>query len=80
MDAQGEEGGVNWDGRRILDDLADAGWSIYRVAQHLGRKWDTVNRWRDTEPRYSDAKALLDLHGRICPTTPSVDVSRETYP
>jgi hypothetical protein len=47
---------------RILDELKAAGVSTYKVAIHLGRDWDTVNGWREHEPRYSDGQALLKLH------------------
>lgn len=53
---------MNWEGERIFGELEKAGWTIYRIAQKLGRKWDTVERWKKIEPRYSDAKAILDLH------------------
>jgi hypothetical protein len=61
--------GVIWEGARLLHELEVAGWTIYRIADHLGRKWDTVNRWRSVEPRFSDAQAVIKLHGEVCSTT-----------
>jgi hypothetical protein len=54
------------DWNRILDDLAEAGYSVYRVAQMLGHKWDTVKAWRVGDPKHADGKALLVLHARVC--------------
>ena len=51
---------------RILDELRACGVSTYKVALQLGRDWDTVNGWRQHEPRHSDGKALLKLHAMIC--------------
>lgn len=62
---------MTWNGEKILGELEAKGWTIYRIAEKLGRKWDTVNRWRSIEPRFSDAQAILKLHA---------EVSRETLP
>ena len=52
----------------ILDSLRDAGWSGYRVANALGRKWDTVQGWRTGEPKHADGEALLILFREHCST------------
>ena len=58
-----------WNGPALFDDLERAGWTVYRIAEKLGRKWDTVKRWRTVEPRYSDAQAIIQLHSEVCGTT-----------
>ena len=49
----------------ILDDLRGRGYSVYRVASILGRKWDTVKAWRTGEPKHSDGQALLKLYSDV---------------
>jgi hypothetical protein len=51
---------------KILDELRDAGYSGYRVAQALGRSWNTVQGWREHEPKHSDGEALKALHAKLC--------------
>lgn len=51
---------------RLLDELRDAGHSGYAVAKALGRNWDTVQGWRQHEPKHSDGEALKALHARYC--------------
>lgn len=50
------------DWAQVLDELRAAGYSPYRIAKLLGRKWDTVQAWREGEPKHSDGEALLRLH------------------
>jgi hypothetical protein len=47
---------------RILDELRNAGMTIYKVSLMLGRDWDTVNGWRKHEPKHCDGVALLKIH------------------
>lgn len=61
---------IDW--AQILDQLRDAGYSGYRVAQILDRKWDTIQNWRHSEPKHADGEALLALHAKV--------VSRESFP
>lgn len=55
---------VNWS--RVLDDLKGCGWSVYAVAKAMGKKYDTVQGWREHEPKHADGVALLTLHAREC--------------
>lgn len=55
---------TNW--AKLLDDLRDAGHSGYAVAKALGRNWDTVQGWRQHEPKHSDGEALKALHAQYC--------------
>lgn len=57
---------TNW--AQLLDELRDAGFSGYYVAKELGRNWDTVQGWRNHEPKHSDGEALKALHQRHCRT------------
>lgn len=57
---------MTWDGQRLFDELEDRGWTIYRIAERMNRKWDTVKRWRKIEPRFSDAQAIIALHAEVC--------------
>lgn len=54
---------VNWG--QVLDELKLAGYSQYFVAKALGRHWNTVEGWREHEPRHADGQALLTLHMRL---------------
>lgn len=54
----------------LLDELRDAGYSGYAVAQALGKNWNTVQGWRKSQPRHADGEALKALHAKY--------VSRET--
>lgn len=55
---------IDWG--KILDELRNAGYSGYYVATALGRKWDTVQGWREHEPKHSDGEALKALHSKLC--------------
>lgn len=55
---------VKTDWGRLLDELRDAGWSGYAVANALGKSWNTVQGWRKSEPKHSDGEALKALHAR----------------
>lgn len=55
---------TNW--AQLLDELKDAGVSVYSVAKALGRSWDTVDGWRKSEPRHSDGEALKVIHAKYC--------------
>lgn len=55
---------ANWG--QMLDDLKAAGISIYSVAKALGRHWDTVDGWRQSEPRHCDGEALKAIHAKYC--------------
>lgn len=50
---------------KILDEIVSAGYSVYYVAKALGRNWDTVNGWREHEPKHSDGEALKALHAKL---------------
>lgn len=52
---------------RMLDELRDAGYSGYAVAQSLGKSWNTVQGWRRHQPKHSDGEALKALHARYVP-------------
>lgn len=56
---------MSWDGQRLFKDLEEHGWTIYRIAKHFGRKWDTIARWRDNEPLFSEAQAIIELHAEV---------------
>jgi hypothetical protein len=64
-----QEVAMIWNGQKLFEELEANGWTIYRISEHLGRKWDTVNRWRFIEPRFSDAQAILTLHSEVVKTT-----------
>lgn len=51
---------------RLLDELIAAGFTVYFVSQALGRSWNTVDGWREHEPKHSDGEALKALHARHC--------------
>jgi nitrogen regulatory protein PII-like uncharacterized protein len=51
---------------RLLDELRDAGYTGYAVAKAMGRNWDTVQGWREHEPKHSDGEALKALHAKYC--------------
>lgn len=53
---------TNWG--QLLDELEAVGWSGYAVAQALGKHWNTVQGWREHEPRHRDGEALKVLHAR----------------
>lgn len=55
---------TNW--AKLLDELREAGYSGYYVAKALGRNWDTVQGWREHEPRHCDGEALKALHAKLC--------------
>lgn len=50
---------------KLLDELRDAGYSGYYVANALGRNWNTVQGWREHEPKHSDGEALKALHAEL---------------
>lgn len=52
---------------RLLDELRDAGYSGYAVAKALGKSWDTVQGWREHQPRHADGEALKALHAKYVP-------------
>jgi uncharacterized protein Smg (DUF494 family) len=64
--AMTEEFGIKTDWAKLLDELRDAGFSGYAVAKALGRNWDTVQGWREHEPRHSDGEALKAFHRKHC--------------
>ena len=64
---------------RILDELRESGWSIYAIANALGRKWDTVNGWREHEPKHSDGEALRELHARECESSSTGNIPVSPY-
>mgnify|MGYP001600059064 CR=1 FL=1 len=53
------------DWARLIEELHDHGWTVYRIAERLNRKWDTVNRWKTSEPKHSDGEALKKLHEEV---------------
>ena len=55
---------TNWG--QMLDDLKEAGISIYSVAKAMGRSWNTVQSWRTVEPRHCDGEALKAIHAKYC--------------
>lgn len=55
---------TNWG--EMLDDLKEAGISIYAVAKAMGKSWDTVDGWRQCEPRHCDGEALKTIHAKYC--------------
>lgn len=56
---------LNWPA--IMDDIRNAGCSVYRAAKTLGRPETTVWSWtRGVEPTYSNGAALLQLHAKYC--------------
>lgn len=56
---------TNWE--QILEDLRLAKWTTYKVAHALGKKWETVDAWKNgsSEPRHSEGEALLKLHKEL---------------
>jgi hypothetical protein len=64
-----QEVAMTWNGQKLFEELEANGWTIYRIATLLDRKWDTVNRWRFIEPKFSDAQAILTLHAEVVKTT-----------
>ncbi len=49
---------------KILADLRTAGFLTYKVAVHVGCKWDTVKAWEcgNSEPRYSQGITILEMY------------------
>lgn len=51
---------------KLLDDLHAKGWSLYRIAKHVGEcRIETVRNWRNLEPRYTRAILLIELHRTV---------------
>ena len=53
----------------VMNDLHNAGYTVYRVSQTLNVAYCTADNWATGgEPRYNRGVLLLQLHAQVCST------------